>query len=32
MDPDDAKRLLEALTAAGWTTRGAWIYAPKATM
>jgi hypothetical protein len=32
MDPEDAKRLLEALTEAGWATREGWIYAPKATM
>ena len=32
MDPEDAKRLLDALTGAGWVTREGWIYAPHATM
>ena len=32
MDPEDAKRLLAALTGAGWLVREGWIYAPGETM
>jgi hypothetical protein len=32
MDPEDTKRLLEALTDARWVTREGWTYAPNATM